>query len=143
MRLLGNYGSSSQVVSRKVALTVQQEPVRDLQLQLRRQPTAPSLQRLAVQTNHYQGHQESPQRLAVLFNFDTSCFPEHMVIGAGTFFRFISGVNGLVNFGHRPWWYRGHFCKKSGKKIIRGGQKYGSVKFHINSFGINSGHTLI
>jgi hypothetical protein len=20
-----------------------------------------------------------------------------------------------VNFGHRPWWYRGHFCKKAGK----------------------------
>jgi hypothetical protein len=20
-----------------------------------------------------------------------------------------------VNFGHRPWWYGGHFCQKAGK----------------------------
>jgi hypothetical protein len=20
-----------------------------------------------------------------------------------------------VDFGQRPWWYRGHFCKKAGK----------------------------
>jgi hypothetical protein len=22
-----------------------------------------------------------------------------------------------VNFGHKPWWYRGHFCKKAGKNL--------------------------
>ena len=27
------------------------------------------------------------------------------------------GVYGFVNFGHRPWWYRGHFCKKAGKNL--------------------------
>ena len=26
-------------------------------------------------------------------------------------------VYGFVNFGHRHWWYRGHFCKKAGKKL--------------------------
>ena len=54
-----------------------------------------------------------------------------------------------MNFGHRPWWNRGHFCKKSrkksGKKIIsnknnkkneknlKAGQKY-EIKnevFHV------------
>jgi len=28
-----------------------------------------------------------------------------------------TGVYGFVNFGHRPWWYRGHFCKKAGKNL--------------------------
>jgi len=28
-----------------------------------------------------------------------------------------SGVYGFVNFGHRPWWCRGHFCKKTGKNL--------------------------
>jgi len=31
---------------------------------------------------------------------------------------FTTGIYGFLNFGHRPWWYRGHFCKKSVKKII-------------------------
>jgi hypothetical protein len=22
-----------------------------------------------------------------------------------------------VNFGHRPWWYRDHFCEKEGKNL--------------------------
>jgi len=22
-----------------------------------------------------------------------------------------------LNFGHRPWWYCGHFCKKAGKNL--------------------------
>ena len=27
-----------------------------------------------------------------------------------------TGVYGFVDFGQRPWWYRGHFCKNAGKK---------------------------
>ncbi len=22
-----------------------------------------------------------------------------------------------MNFGHRPWWYRDHFCEKAGKNL--------------------------
>ncbi len=53
-----------------------------------------------------------------------------------------------MNFGHRPCWYRGHFCKKAGEKIISkknnkkkeknlmAGQKY-EIKnevFHVYAF---------
>jgi len=33
------------------------------------------------------------------------------------FLLYYSGVYGFVNFGHRPWWYRGNFCKKAGKNL--------------------------
>jgi hypothetical protein len=29
----------------------------------------------------------------------------------------ITGVYGFVNFGHRPWGYSDHFCKKAGKNL--------------------------
>ncbi len=29
----------------------------------------------------------------------------------------LAGVYEFVNFGHKPWWYRGHFCKKAGKNL--------------------------
>ncbi len=34
------------------------------------------------------------------------------------FIQVISGVYGFVNFGYRPWWCRGHFCKKAGKNLL-------------------------
>jgi hypothetical protein len=39
------------------------------------------------------------------------------VKGFFNFFSISSGVYGFVNFGHRPWWYRGHFRKKAGKNL--------------------------
>ena len=37
----------------------------------------------------------------------------------GICFLGVPRVNGFVNFGHGPWWYRGYFYKKSGKNYFQ------------------------
>jgi len=39
-----------------------------------------------------------------------------------------TGVGGFMNFGHRPWWYRNHFCKKAGKNLKKIISKINNLK---------------
>jgi hypothetical protein len=60
------------------------------------------------------------------------------------FLLYFSGVYGFVNFGHRPWWNRGNFCKKAGKNlekklftkeiILKKGKNLGWVKIFTHFF---------
>ena len=44
-------------------------------------------------------------------------FIKGFLIFFSIFFSISSGVYGFVNFGHRFWWYRGHFRKKAIKNL--------------------------
>jgi hypothetical protein len=49
----------------------------------------------------------SHQKISIrFFNFETEIFQ-----------MLFTGVDRFVNFGHRPWWYGGHFCHKAGKNL--------------------------
>ena len=49
----------------------------------------------------------SHQKISIrFFNFETEIFQ-----------MLFTGLDRFVNFGHRPWWYGGHFRQKAGKNL--------------------------